>query len=137
MSTYFGFAISDSMFPASGTIIKKPLTLEEVKELIEQGISPCLNPSHIATINAMNKKFDITVPIPDSPPKISLQANDRIIIMGVQGLPRLTDRHEYTEDEIDNAKFSFSLYQVLPEFVSLIFGTSSKYFYRKDPQDTF
>jgi hypothetical protein len=137
MSTYFGFAISDSMFPASGTIIKKPLTLEEVKELIEQGISPCLNPSHIATINAMNKKFDITVPIPDSPPKISLQANDRIIIMGVQGLPRLTDRHEYTEEEIDNAEFSFSLYQVLPEFVSFNVGTTGEDFYRKDKQNSF
>lgn len=32
--------------------------------------------------------------------------------MGVSGLPRLEGRHEYTQAEIDGAKFDFSLWTV-------------------------
>jgi len=114
---YFGFAIGDSMFPQNGTIIKKSLEVLEAKKIIKTGVIPCLNPSHLPTISAMRERFKINVEIPESPPKISLEVGDKIIVMGVQGLPRLTDRHEYNHDEIEKATFSFSLYQSLPEFI--------------------
>ncbi len=117
MQIYFGFAIGDSMFPKNGTIIKKSLKLMEAKKIIKSGVIPCLNPSHLPTITAMKERFKINVEIPEFPPKISLKIGDKIIVMGVQGLPRLTDRHEYNHDEIEKATFSFSLYQILPEFI--------------------
>ncbi|MBU3924918.1 hypothetical protein KJ854_03200 [Patescibacteria group bacterium] len=35
-----------------------------------------------------------------------------MIVMSVRGLPRLTDRHEYTEEEVAKATFAFSVYNV-------------------------
>lgn len=42
----------------------------------------------------------------------SMFQGDCEIVMGVRGLPRLTDRHEYTDEEIAEATFSFSIYTV-------------------------
>ena len=109
---YFGFALADSMFNGDCTITRRVLSVEEVKERVKQGIEPCLNPSHKATIDAMKIRFGIEVPIPETPPRVSLSFGDSVIVMGVRGLPRLTDRHEYTAEEIANANFSFAEYRV-------------------------
>ena len=79
---------------------------------IEASVESCCNPSHAATIEAMRTRFQINVAIPESPPKVSLEMGDSIIVMGVRGLPRLTDRHEYNEQEIAQATFSFAKYTV-------------------------
>lgn len=108
---YFGFAIADSMFSASCLIARKPLTVDEVRAMGGELI-PCLNPSHSATIKAMEERFGIHVEIPEAPPSVRLESGDSLVVMGVRGLPRLTDRHEYTESEIASASFSFSMYTV-------------------------
>ncbi len=87
--------------------------MEAVKEMVEQGVVPCLNPSHEATINAMRNRFGIDMPIPASPPQVSLGVGDSLVVMGVRGLPRLTDRHEYNEGEIAKATFTFAVYEVV------------------------
>lgn len=110
---YFGFALADSMFVGDCEISRKTITPEQVKEMARDGaLTPCLNPSHAATIDAMHARFGIEVAIPEVPPKVSLKSGESIIIMGVRGLPRLTDRHEYTEEEIASATFNFSKYIV-------------------------
>ena len=112
MSTYFGFAISDSMFNGNVVVKRNTLTFEEAKALIEEeGVIPCLNPSHKATIDAMVAR-GISIDIPDTPPRVSLGIGDSMIVMGVRGLPRLTDRHEYTEDEVADATFTFSVWKI-------------------------
>lgn len=110
---YFGFALADSMFAECGDAIirRHPLTVSEVKEL-EDSLTPCLNPSHKATIQAMRSRFGLNVQIPDAPPRVALQHGDSVVVMGVRGLPRLTDRHEYTEAEVAAASFAFTLYRV-------------------------
>ena len=110
---YFGFALADGMFAEAGncTITRRTMDAAEVKA-IEGELIPCLNPSHVATINAMHERFGIEVEIPETPPRVSVKAGDSVIVMGVRGLPRLTDRHEYTEEEIASATFSFSIYTV-------------------------
>lgn len=108
----FGFALADSMFGGNCDIRRTVLTAEEVKAM-EKELVPCLNPSHKATIDAMRSRFGIDVAIPETPPKVALNTGDSIVVMGVRGLPRLTDRHEYTEEEIAAATFSFSKYTVL------------------------
>lgn len=111
---FFGFALADSMFTGDVAISRRSLTPEQVKEMASSGVlTPCLNPSHKATIDAMRERFEIEVAIPETPPRVALGAGDSIIVMGVRGLPRLTDRHEYSKQEIDSAQFLFAEYTVL------------------------
>lgn len=115
---FFGFALADSMFD-DGTITRCTLDMsddsDELESLLldaaEAGeLVSCCNPSHIATINAMRQRYGLKVAIPDTPPRVKLADGDRILVMGVRGLPRLTDRHEYTEAEVASAEFNFTLY---------------------------
>lgn len=112
MTIYFGFALADSMFEEDCVIERKSLNIDDVKKILGEGVEPCLNPSHSATIKAMNDKFGLEVRIPETPPRVCLGKGDSLVVMGVRGLPRLTDRHEYTEDEIASATFKFSVYSV-------------------------
>lgn len=109
--TFFGFALADSMFEGDCTIMRKVVDAAFVREKAV-GLIPCLNPSHQATIDAMRRRFGIEIAVPDAPPKVALSPGDAVIVMGVRGLPRLTDRHEYTAEEIAGASFSFSVYTV-------------------------
>ncbi len=112
MTNFFGFALADSMFFGECSIRRRKLTVEQVIERVASGVEPCLNPSHAATIAAMRGKFGLDVPIPATPPRVSLGSGDSVIVMGVRGLPRLTDRHEYSEDEVAKATFEFAEYSV-------------------------
>ncbi len=112
-TTYFGFAIADSMMECASEIARAPISAEQVAGHIRHGVTSCLNPSHVATIAAMRERFGIEVSIPEKPPQVRLVPGDSLIVMGVRGLPRLTDRHEYSAEEISSASFTFSLYTVL------------------------
>ena len=111
MTTYFGFALADSMFTGNCQISRVELGIVSAKVVVRDAVA-CLNPSHAATIAAMRERFGIEIAIPESPPKVSLGSGDAILVMGVRGLPRLTDRHEYTHAEIESATFSFALYRI-------------------------
>jgi len=111
---FFGFALADSMFSGDVCIKRQVLSLDEVHQyLANPALISCLNPSHVATIHAMRSRFGIDVAIPDRPPQVQLSVGDDLIVMGVRGLQRLIDRHEYTQQEIDAATFNFTIYTVL------------------------
>jgi len=112
MAVFFGFALADSMFAGDCSITRRVIGVNQVKNLIAQGVISCCNPSHQATIDAMRGRFGIEVLIPNEPPRVVLNYGDSVIVMGVRGLPRLTDRHEYSDEEVASATFSFSLYTV-------------------------
>lgn len=113
-TTYFGFAIADSMFPPFCSVVRAPLEVSEVRDILaKEGVVPCLNPSHVATIAAMQQKFGIAVEIPATPSKVELKEGDSLLVMSVRGLPRLTDRHEYTDDEVASAEFAFAKWSVV------------------------
>ena len=112
MKKFFGFALADSMFVGDCNITRRTLPVDEVRALVAQDVESCCNPSHSATINAMHSRFGIDVSIPETPPRVALGFGDSIVVMGVRGLPRLTDRHEYTEEEIASATFTFAMYTV-------------------------
>ena len=106
--TYFGFAIADSMFPVSCDVIREPLTVNQVRDmLLNSDVKMCLNPSHKPTIDVARERFGLDISIPEKPPMVNLVVGDTMIVMSVRGLPRLEGRHEYTTDEIDGATFSF------------------------------
>ena len=114
---YFSFAIADSMFPAQADgetnrkIYRKVIPVEKVKDYLD-GIYSAVNPTHTATIDAMLIRYGIEIEIPETPPIIKLEPGDELLVTSVRGLPRLTDRHEYTQAEIDSATFEFSLWSV-------------------------
>lgn len=110
--TYFGFALADGMFSGNVAIERRVLTVEQVAAKVGYGVESCCNPSHTATIDAMRARYGLNVPIPATPPRVELRTGDSVIVMGVRGLPRLTDRHEYTTEEIAQATFSFAEYRV-------------------------
>lgn len=112
MKTFFGFGIAPSMFPSSCVIKKQELTVEDAKLVVAAGVTSCLNPSHKATIGVMHSRFGVSVEIPVRAPSVQLETGDRLVVMGVSGLPRLEGRHEYTAEEVEEAKFSFFLFTV-------------------------
>ena len=83
------------------------ITPEDFKQAVSSNIVSCCNPSHKATLQALKEKFGIEVSVPSTPPRVTLGMGDCLYVFQVSGLPRLTDRHEYTAQEIENAKFSF------------------------------
>lgn len=108
VTVYIGLAFSASMLPTDRVeMVKNDLTIDEVLNAIEAGVEICFNPSHQSTIDALREKHGVNVMIPESPPRVSLKSGDSIIVLQVRGLPRLTDRHEYTPEEIETATFSF------------------------------
>jgi hypothetical protein len=112
MATFFGFAVADNMFPAACTVSRREVSPEEAKAMIGEGVEPCLNPSHAATIEVMRGRFGIEVVIPPKAPVVSLKVGDRLLVMAVSGLPRLEGRHEYTPEEVQGAKFRFGIWTV-------------------------
>ena len=111
---YFAFAISDSMLDATKEYLLKrtPVGVEEIKGL--STVESALNPSHVATIDAMGRRFGIaTVAIPQKAVNIRLDKADVLYLMTVRGLPRLEGTRQYTAEEIEKAEFTFSKYEVL------------------------
>lgn len=110
---YFGFAIADSMFPGNCSVTRQSLSVGVVKEKIAQGVISCCNPLHQATVAAASKRYSITVEVPEKAPQVALESGDAVIVMSVRGLPRLQEnRHEYTDEEIASATFTFGLWTV-------------------------
>lgn len=118
---YFGFGISDAMFTTDVELTRKAIKdvglvnhiLNNPNHVWCEEMVPCLNPSHKATIDAMVTKFRIEgISIPEIAPRVQLEPGDKLLVMSPRGLPRLQDRHEYTDEEIENATFSFALYAV-------------------------
>ena len=111
MTTYFGFAMSDSMFPPAIAVTRKSITANAVRVAIAHGAVAILNARHGATIDAMNTRYDLHIDIPATPPKVALAAGDELIVM-THDLPRLTEAREYTAAEIEAADFRFGVWTV-------------------------
>lgn len=111
---FFGFAVADGMFVGDRVVARRVISVEEVKAMVEAGVSPALNPSHAATIDAMQTRYGLHVEIPETAPKVTLGAGDSIIVMSVRGLPRREGgKAEYSAEEIAGATFEFSFWTVV------------------------
>lgn len=110
---YFGFAIADGMFPPATTATRRPISVDEVKVKMAAGYTSCCNPQHRATNAAAKARYDLDITVPEKAPMVSLKVGDEVVVMSVRGLPRLEEnRHEYHDEEIAKATFSFGLWTV-------------------------
>jgi len=114
---YVGLAIADSMFPEECTVDRLSETPEIVQALVKSQFVNLCNPSHKATLTALRRRhgIDLYETLPERPPVVKLQPDDYVIVISVRGLPRLTDRHEYTDEEVAQATFSFGSWYVHTE----------------------
>lgn len=115
---YIGFAIADSMLPPHCVVRKMPIAPSAVRLMLadsppDQPWVVIGNSSHAATFDALRRRFGIDLTVPDGAPMVCLRKDDELIVCSVRGLPRLTDRHQYTPEEIELAEIRCSYYRVL------------------------
>lgn len=117
--TYVGFAIADSMFPPECVIGRQPVTGAGVRALLHGEFVNCCNASHRATLDALAAAhpnewefLKLVGTVPATPPKVALASGDRILVVSVRGLPRLTEDRHYTPEEIAGASFAYGVWTV-------------------------
>lgn len=113
MTTYLGFNIEDSMFRGTCLIRREELTQAEFCRILQLGVVSCLNRSHPATIRGLKVRLGVDVSVPPTPPRIQLQPGDSILLVTLRGLPRHTERYQYTDEEVARATFIFSRYTLI------------------------
>jgi glutamate racemase len=121
MTVYVGFAMSDSMFPDTCAVSRWPCPVSLAMKLLQpptqeapEPVVNCCNASHAATLAVLKERYgiDLTGTVPPTPPRVALKPGDVLLVLGVRGLPRLTDRHEYTQEEVAAATFNFGVWSV-------------------------
>lgn len=112
MTNYVSLALSDTMFPEGG-FRKAMLSTSEARFFLQRNkVVSAANPSHKATFNALSRRFDIDLPVPDKAPEIALQSGDRILVFQAK-LPRLAEGQVHSQETVDSAEFKFSLWTIL------------------------
>lgn len=114
-TTYVGLALSSTMFCGEALISRFQLSADEAAELIRgEDVVSCLNPSHVATIEALQERFEIEIPIPETAPKVCLEPGDTLLVLSAKFNRRLAEGERYTAEEVQAANFEFVVYRVLP-----------------------
>lgn len=112
-TTYIGLAIADGMYAEKAVASRRPLTIEEVKQMVAAGVQSCCNPSHRTTLDALTSKFGIVIPIPEKAPFVKLNPGDRVIVLSARFPRRLNEGEKWTEDDVAKAEFKFGLWEVI------------------------
>lgn len=110
--TYVGLAMSSTMFSGDVLISRRVLTADQAKGIISGEIVSCFNPSHSATIEALQEKFGIVVPIPEVAPKVTLEPGDSLIVLSARFARRLNEGERFSPEEVNSASFEFVEYTV-------------------------
>jgi Domain of unknown function (DUF1874) len=109
---YVSLAIADTMFPY-GEFLKEEISPELAKNIVSTtDVVSALNPSHKSTIDILERKFGLTLPIPEKAPKVSLQSGDQLIVFQAD-LPRLAQGEVHSQEVVENAVIKFSLWTIM------------------------
>lgn len=101
------------MFSGDVLISRRVLTEEDVRKRIEcEKILYCFNSSHVDSVEALRKRFEIGT-LPENPPKIKLRRGNSIIVCTACFKRRLKEGDRYSEEEKNSVKFKFTEYIVL------------------------
>ncbi|HAI62674.1 TPA: hypothetical protein DCL89_00395 [candidate division WWE3 bacterium] len=111
-TTFVGLALADGMFSETATATRRPLTVEEAKNLVEGGVESCCNPSHRTTLDALQQKFGIVVPIPEKAPFVKLTSGDCLIVLSARFPRRLNEGETWNADDVAKAEFKFGLWEI-------------------------
>lgn len=115
---YVSFSLSNTMLSATGkgTITREMVSVDYLKDLFEKyGVIVSAKPEQRRLLELLNEFYDLKLDIPDSLKIFQLsEKNRRLVVINVQGLRRQNGSllPEYTEEEFQEATFSFVKYYV-------------------------
>lgn len=115
---FVSFSLSNTMFSGigKGTITREEVSVDYLKELFEKyGVIVSAKPEQRKLLRAINEIYDLKLEIPENLKIIHLsEKNRRLVVISVQGLKRFNGSllPQYTEEEFQEATFSFVKYYV-------------------------
>lgn len=118
---FVSFSLSNTMFTGigKGTITREDVSADYLKDLFQKyGVIISAKPEQRKLLERVNQMYDLQMEIPDHLKLIQLsEKHRRLVVIAVQGLQR---HHgsllpEYTEEEFEEATFSFVKYYVQSE----------------------
>ena len=115
---YVSFSLSNTMLSATGkgTITREMVSVDYLKDLFEKyGVIVSAKPEQRRLLELVNVFYDLKLDIPDSLKIFQLsEKHRRLVVINVQGLRRQNGSllPEYTDEEFQEATFSFVKYYV-------------------------
>ena len=115
---FVSFSLSNTMFSGigKGTITREEVSADYLKDLFSKyGVIVSAKPEQRKLLELVNSTYDLGLEIPESLKLFQLsEKNRRVVIISVQGLRRHNGSllPEYTEEEFQEATFSFVKYYV-------------------------
>ena len=115
---FVSFSLSNTMFSGigKGTITREEVSADYLKDLFSKyGVIVSAKPEQRKLLELVNSTYDLGLDIPESLKLFQLsEKNRRVVIISVQGLRRHNGSllPEYTEEEFQEATFSFVKYYV-------------------------
>lgn len=115
---YVSLNLSNTMLTGigKGTITRETVSVDYLKDLFSQyGVIVSAKPSQRSLIERVNATCHLDLEIPDKLTLFQLsQQHRRLVVINVQGLRRKEGSllPEYTEEELDEATFTFVKYYV-------------------------
>ena len=115
---FVSFSLSNTMFSGigKGTITREEVSADYLKDLFgKYGVIVSAKPEQRKLLELVNSTYDLGLEIPDTLKLFQLsEKNRRVVIISVQGLRRHNGSllPEYTEEEFQEATFSFVKYYV-------------------------
>jgi hypothetical protein len=115
---FVSFSLSNTMFSGlgKGTITREDVSADYLKELFNKyGVIVSAKPEQRKLLERVNTIYDLNLDIPENLKIIQLsEKNRRLVLISVQGLRRQNGSllPEYTEEEFQEATFSFVKYYV-------------------------
>ena len=115
---YVSFSLSNTMFSSlgKGTITREDVSVDYLKALFaKHGVIVSAKPEQRKFLERINCLYDLGLELPENLKIIQLsEKNRRLVVINVQGLRRQNGSllPEYTEEELQEATFSFIKYYV-------------------------
>ena len=115
---FVSFSLSNTMFSGlgKGTITREEVSADYLKDLFQKyGVMVSAKPEQRKLLERVNTIYDLGLDIPETLKIIQLsEKNRRLVLIDVQGLRRVNGSllPEYTEEEFQEATFSFVKYYV-------------------------
>ena len=115
---YVSFSLSNTMFSGigKGTITREDVSVDYLKDLFKKyGVIVSAKPEQRRLLERINCLYDLGLELPENLKIIQLsEKNRRLVVINVQGLRRQNGSllPEYTEEEFQEATFSFIKYYV-------------------------
>ena len=115
---YVSFSMSNTMFTGigKGTVTRENVSVDYLKKLFaEYGVIVSAKPSQRALLERVNETYDLGLEIPEKLNLFQLsEQHRRLVVINVSGLRRKEGSlmEEYTEEELNEATFTFVKYYV-------------------------